>query len=294
MPITDMPLGVTAVMLPELGFDEQIALCASLGVTHYTVRPRVIGENQRDKPYSNWGNHKFDLTPRRLLDEAETIRKKLTDAGLTPFGTVPNANTHHSDADLKLHIEGAAAVDAGRVRINPEPYPGEPFDIGDYLKRVIDRYGEIIAMAKPHGVKLVMETHAHSSAAAPGIAREICKPFAPNEIGVMFDMPNFAKEGALQPRLAVAVLRDYIDQCHVGGARRITAGYDASGARLVKEQFCPLTECDLHIPSWLEALARADVFVPLVIEDYTEAKSGALRLTESAEQLKRMLAAIDV
>ena len=37
-----MELGVTGVMLPELDFDEQIALCRSLGITRYQYRPRVI------------------------------------------------------------------------------------------------------------------------------------------------------------------------------------------------------------------------------------------------------------
>jgi len=36
------PLGVTAVMLPELDFPEQLALLKKHGVTHYSLRPRNI------------------------------------------------------------------------------------------------------------------------------------------------------------------------------------------------------------------------------------------------------------
>ena len=86
-----IPLGVTAVMLPELDFADQIALCRECGVTHYSIRPRIIADDQQDQPYSSHGNHKFDLTPARLVEEGAAIRAQLASAGMTPFGTLPAA-----------------------------------------------------------------------------------------------------------------------------------------------------------------------------------------------------------
>ena len=282
-------LGVTAVMLPELDFDEQIALCRETGVTHYSLRPRVIPAEERGKPYSNWGNHKFDLTPERLVKEAGTIRRRLSDAGLTPFGTLPHATVASSDDELKLHFEGAAAVGAGRVRVAPESYPAGVFDYEAALRRAIDGYGRAAALAKPYGLKIVIETHALSLASSPGLAWNICRHFDPAQVGVIFDLSNFACEGMLQPNLAVSVIGRWIDHCHVGGQRRTIGGRDAQGFRRAGIETCSVTESDLYLPDWLVAMLAAGIVVPLVIEDFIPDLPGAERLRQSATALRSCL-----
>jgi sugar phosphate isomerase/epimerase len=292
MPIKSMPLGVTAVMLPELDFAEQLALCSKLGVTHYSLRPRVIPDAQRDKPFANWGNHKFDLTPRRLLSEARQIRKQMSDAGITPFGTVPGLGVESSVDEIKLNLEGAAAVGAGRVRIGPLPVPSEAFDYRSLLLRTIDGYRKVVALAKPLGIKVVIETHAWSLATSPGLALLICQSFDAADVGVIFDLPNFALEGGVQPRLAVAVLRPYIDHLHIGGAQRVGAGVDQYGFRKTANRMGALDESDLNIPDWITALDHAGVRVPLIIEDYTEGLPGAQRLENTSRKLAKLLEAM--
>lgn len=290
MPITTLPLGVTAVMLPELEFDEQLALCNEVGVTHYSIRPRIIPDDQRDKPYGNWGNHKFDLTPKRLLAEAKQIRKQLDAAGLTPHGTVPGASVVDSDDDLKVHFEGAATVGAGCVRVAPQRYPEGAFDYQKELAKVVDQYGRVIGIAKSYKVKVVIETHCYSFATSPALALNICKNFTPAEIGTIFDIANFSIEGNLVPNLAVAVLGEYIDHVHIGGGKRVTTGYDAAGFRTLGRTMTPMTETDLYIPDWLKALDEAGRHVPLVIEDFTPSVPGAERLRAAAAALKRAMA----
>jgi len=287
-----MPLGVTAVMLPDLDFDEQIALCQRLGVTHYSLRPRIIPDDMRDKPWSNWGNHRFDLTPQRLLEEATAIRQRLDAAGIVPFGTVPSANTLQDDASLQLDLQGAAAVGAGRMRLNPAPYPKGPFDYKAFLDGIVERYRQILPMARACGIKLVIETHCRSLAASPALAWNIVRHFDPAEIGLIFDLPNFAIEGNLQPNLAVAVVRDYIDHLHIGGTRRTDRGPDAIGFRQVGNAMCGVHESDLHVPSYLAALKEAGVEVPLMIEDYASGATSSERLEQNVQALRRALSAL--
>ncbi|MGH7214470.1 MAG: sugar phosphate isomerase/epimerase family protein [Tepidisphaeraceae bacterium] len=290
-PAAGMQIGVTGVMLPELDFAEQMALCRELGVTHYSLRPRPIPEDQIGKPWGNWGNHKWDLTPERLLKQAPHIRKQMSDYGVTPFGTVPAIMVTEPDDAMKLHFDGAAAAGAGRVRVQPYAYPQDrPFDYAELLKRTVDRYGQLVEIARRAGnVKMVIETHSCSFAASPGVARNIVQHFDPKDVGVIFDLANYAIEGNLRPSLAVAVLRDWIDHCHVGGVRRTPGKYDAFGFREPASQMCPLTESDLHLPAYFAALRDADVRVPLVMENYTENITGAERLRESAAALKRLM-----
>ncbi len=284
-----MPIGVQATMLPELDFPDQLALCQRLGVTHYTLRPRIIDPAQRDKPFSNWGNHRFDLTPQRLLDEGPGLRKMMADAGITPFGTVPSTSANDSDDNLLLHICGAAAVGAGRVRINPPSYPNTPFDYAALLDATIKRYEAVIKLAKPAGIKVVMETHAGSFVAGASLAWNICRHFDPADLGVIFDLPNFAREGNNRPVLAVATIGRWIDHVHLGGACRVTVGYDALGCRRVAEQFCPWPQSDIHVPSWLTALHEAGIRVPLMIEEFAEPQPGAQRLEDAVCSLQRVL-----
>ncbi len=166
-----MNLGVTAVMLPELDFEEQIALCAALGLRYYQYRPRIIPEAQRGKPYSSHGNHKFDLTPQRFLQEGTALTAQLRKAGLEPWGTLPNANIDDPNETLRLHLEGAAHAEARCVRVRPSSYPDKPFNYAELLEHVIRRYDVIVqTMARPLGIKIIVEPHCHSLLTSPGLA----------------------------------------------------------------------------------------------------------------------------
>ena len=278
--------GVTAVMLPEFDLPEQLSLCRELGLTHYCPRPRVIPPGQRGQAYSNWGNHKFDLTPRRLAEEGQSLRRVIEDAGCIAYATVPASHSGMADADLRLDFEGAQAVGAKAVRLNPAGYPSDKvFNYEEMLARTVERYSQLVALAKPYGVKLVMETHAGSFVASPALAWNVVRHFDPAEVGVIFDLPNFAREGNLRPTLAVSVIGRWIDHCHVGGCRRVDAaggvdGRDAEGFRRVEDRMCPLGESDLHAPTWLGVLRAAGVIVPMISEDYTPGLSGAQRLRD--------------
>jgi sugar phosphate isomerase/epimerase len=50
------------------------------------------------------------------------------------------------------------------------------------------------------------------------------------------------------------------------------------GCRTTAFEFCPLSESDLHIPTWIAALRGAGLDVPLIIEDFQSGMSGAERL----------------
>ncbi len=289
----NLPLGVTAVMLPELGFDEQVELCRTLGVTHYVYRPRVIGEEARGQAYANWGNHKFDLTPMRLLSEGSRLRKRLADAGLVPYGTVPTLLADAPKEELELHFDGAAEAGAPRVRLNPPNYPREVlFDYAAYLDRTIELYRSAAEIARPRGVKMVIEMHAGNAAVAPGLARSIVQHFDPADLGVIVDLPNHAREGGVTPNLAISALRDWIDHCHFGGSRRVYGTNDELGFRRSETHFCSITDSDLHVPTWVRLLGDLGRVVPLVIEDYTPNMPGATRLAREVAAARRMLDAM--
>jgi sugar phosphate isomerase/epimerase len=287
--IGGMKIGVTAVMLPELDFPDQVALCASLGVQLYQYRPRYIPAGERGRPFSPWGSHRFDLTPERLEAEGAALTASMASHGVRPWGTLPETSSADTDEAIELHVRGAAASRAGRIRLSPGPYPGGIFDYAAWLDGTVARYRAIIeSIARPQGIKLVIETHAGGGAASPGLAWNIVHHFAPREVGVIFDLGNFAREGELPPRLAVSVLRDWIDCVHVGGSRRRDAGRDPRGWRRIAHESCPLADSDLPVAAWIDALGDAGVAAPLVVEDFAPDGTGAERLAADVAFLKAL------
>ncbi len=285
-----LPLGVTAVMLPELNFEEQIRLCRSLGVTHYVFRPRVITDEQREEPYSNWGNHRFDLTPQRLLEEGPKLKARLDTAGMIPFGTVPSLNTESSDDEIDLAVRGAVAAGASRVRFSPAGWEGQDlFDFTKYRDELVARFKNALQIAHDAGpVKLVIEIHQGQFACSAGLARHLLKRFPPDILGVILDLPNLAKEGQTAAHVAISALGEYLDHAHVGGARRLPGPADEAGFRPMVGQFCSIRESDLYMPQWLKLLTALDREVPLIMEDYTPHMTGAARLERTANELRDM------
>lgn len=286
---SDWPIGVTAVMLPSLDFDEQLALCAELGVTHYVFRPRLIPDDQRDKAPSPWGLHRFDLTPQRLADEGAQLAERIRAAGLIPFGTVPFATADNDDPTLKLHIAGAAAAGCANVRINPPPYPDTLFDYEKYLSEAIEHYRRAVALAKPHGLKIVIEMHRFTATTGPGLARLLVQHFEPSELSVILDLPNAAFEGFVNPPLSISAVAPWIDQLHVGGGRMLEDGRDDKGFLKMQAKMTALVDSGLYVPQWIDLIKQLDRRPPLIIEDYSTEPGDADRLRNTVEQLRRLL-----
>ncbi|MEM6550517.1 MAG: TIM barrel protein [Planctomycetota bacterium] len=280
-------LGVTAVMLPELSFEEQVELCVELGVGFYVYRPRVVEEGQRGKGYSNWGEHRFDLTPERLVKEGAGLAERLRDAGIEPYCTVPRGTEERDVARFRLDCEGAAAGGCSRVRVMPMGYPAGVFDYAAYLEEARGWLAEQVEIASGFGLKVTIEMHAGTSACSAGLALRLVEGMDPERIGLIVDLPNAVKEGSMRPGLGVSALGAYVDHAHVGGCR-VTAGEtDEVGFRRAGYEFCGLEASDLEVQGWLDAAAEAQPEAVCVVEDYTAGLSGADRLRATVGWVRR-------
>jgi sugar phosphate isomerase/epimerase len=283
-------------MLPELDFDQQIDLCRRLGLTHYVFRPRQIPDHARDAPYTCWGNHKFDLTPQRLIDEGPALADRLEAAGLTPFGSVPDSANADDDDRFTHHLRGAAAARLRNMRIGLPALPDGVFDWRRCLAHARDRLSRMIELARPYGVKLVIEMHAGSLAVDPAAAHALCDGFDPTEVGLIFDLPNLARQGIRHAGLSVSAAAPYLDHAHVGGYTHLTASLDDrprddAGFATPAGTMSRLVDNDLHVPLWLSLVHQAVPQAPLILEDYTPGKPAVDRLTDTVAAVRRALAA---
>jgi sugar phosphate isomerase/epimerase len=105
---------------------------------------------------------------------------------------------------LQPFAELAAEIGAPHVRVFA-PTLGEP----------ADGLATAAAIAKEHGVTLLVETAPETIAPSTAQARALVDAFAPDEVGVLYDPGNMVIEGHVDPRLAIAELGPYLRHVHV-------------------------------------------------------------------------------
>ena len=71
------------------------------------------------------------------------------------------------------------------------------------------------AIAKEHGVSLLVETAPATIAPSTAQARALVDGYPPDEVGVLYDPGNMVIEGHVDPRLAIAELGPYLRHVHV-------------------------------------------------------------------------------
>ncbi len=71
------------------------------------------------------------------------------------------------------------------------------------------------AIAKEHGVVLMIETAPATIAPSTAQARALVEGLPPAEVGVLYDPGNMVIEGHVEPRLAIAELGPYLRHVHV-------------------------------------------------------------------------------
>ncbi len=74
-----MRYSATSVMTPELTLEEQAALLQRLGFDGIEWRVRRVSDEQRGKGFSEWGEHKNDLTPENFAEDAARMKQVAAD-----------------------------------------------------------------------------------------------------------------------------------------------------------------------------------------------------------------------
>ena len=68
-----MKLSVTSVILPDLDLVETCGLLQKLGYDGLELRVRYTPPSAVGKGYSNWGEHKTDISPANLANRADEV-----------------------------------------------------------------------------------------------------------------------------------------------------------------------------------------------------------------------------
>ena len=236
-----MRYSATSVMLPQLTMEEQAELLQRLGFDGVEWRVRRVSDEQRAKPFSEWGAHKNDLTPENFAASAPKMKQVAADHGLAIAGIASNAPA--SDVEqVKLLAEGAAACGAPFVRVGcPRGYD-RSVDYNVLYDETIETYGKALDAMAPFGVKAALEIHGGTIHVSASLAHRIVSHWSPDRVCVIFDPNNMIRDGVETTELALELLGPYVGHAHVGGHRPVAKGVDENGTRQWEWESIPLAE----------------------------------------------------
>ena len=156
-------------------------------------------------------------------DEVKAAKQKFDAAGISVSAIGSPLGKIHLGGDLREHMEKAKQVfetanilDARYVRMFSF-YAPEDKNIVDMKDQVVDALGEMLCIAKQHGVVLCHENEAKIYGDTPERCRELLDIFG-GELKCVFDMGNFVLEGVDPYPAAYELLREYIAYFHIKDA----------------------------------------------------------------------------
>lgn len=279
-----MKYSATSVMLPQLTMEEQAELLQRLGFDGIEWRVRRVPESQRGKGFSEWSEHKNDLTPENFAANAAKMKQVASDHGLAIVGIASNAPATDL-AQVKLLAEGAAAGGIPFVRIGcPRGFDGS-VNYNTLYDEAVDAYGKALDAIAPFGVKAALEIHGGTLHPSASLAHRIVSNWPPERVLVIYDPNNIIRDGYETIEIALDLLGPYLGHVHVGGHKPVSAGHDEAGTGHWQWQGAPLAEGLYDYPRLLSKLKAVNYTGFISIEDF-RAVPVEEKLREGIEYLK--------
>jgi len=278
----------TSVMMPDLSLEEQADLLHSLGYDGIEWRVRRVADSQRGQGFSEWGEHKNDLTPENFLEQAPRMKQVAADRGLAIAGLASNPPATDLE-QIKLLVEGAQACGAPFVRIGcPVGYDGSR-DYNELYDEAVSAYDAALKVLDGTGVKAALETHGNTLHPSASLAYRIVSNWDPSRVCVIFDPQNMVRDGYETTEIALELLGPYVGHLHVGGHRPVEKGKDDTGTMQWDWPGCPMAEGLYDYPRLLKKLKAMNYggfisvedFRPAPLEDKLQNAIGYLRRIES-------------
>lgn len=280
----------TSVMLPELTMEEQAGLLARLGFDGIEWRVRRVPEGARGRGYSNWGEHRNDLTPENFVKNAGRMRQVAADHGLVIAGLATNPPATDLE-QIRLLAEGAAACGAPFVRVGcPRGYDGS-VNYHVLYEEAVEAYGCALEILAPYGVKAALEIHGGTICVSASLAHRIVSHWPAERVCVIYDPQNMVVDGYETTELALELLGAYVGHVHAGGHRPVEKRRDELGTVQWAWPGTALAEGLYSYPRMLKKLRAMGYQGFISIEDFRELPAED-KLREGIGYLRRAEAAV--
>jgi len=208
-----MKLSVFTVVMPEFSIEEMAELISSIGYDGIELRVRDLPEDVKDKPYSYWGNVKYDIGIKNLKDKAKEVRK-ICDKYKLEICSVASY-LECGDTELVEEIcKSLSVLDCKMVRVGAAHYDGKK-DYNVLYKEVINNFKKIEKIMKKYNAKALIETHMNTIVPSASLMYRVVSNFDPKYIGVIYDAGNMVYEGYENYKMGLELLGDYLAHVHI-------------------------------------------------------------------------------
>jgi sugar phosphate isomerase/epimerase len=287
-----MKYSVTSVILPDLDVVETCKLLQKLGFDGVEWRVRYTRPGAIGKGYGYWGEHKTDLSPANLAQRADEVARITADHGLEIAAIASDLRATEVE-EIKRLADGVARMGKIPIRLGaPRGYDRTvPYQV--LYEEAVEAYGRAVEILKSFGLRTIIEIHGGTIMVSASLAYRIASNFSPEEMGVIYDVNNMAKDGFETFRIGLERLGRYVQHCHAGGWRPVAQTRDEDGTLGWKWEGCDLSDSILDIPLFLSDLSAVGYEGFVSIEDF-RAIDHVQKLRPQIEYLRRIQAQLAV
>ena len=262
-----MKYSVTSVILPDLDVVETCKLLQDLGCDGVEWRVRYTRPEAIGKGYSYWGEHKTDLSPANLAQKADEVARITADHGLKIAAIASDLRTTEVE-EIKRLADGVARMGKIPIRLGaPRGFDRTvPYQV--LYEEAVEAYGRAVEILKSFGLRTIIEIHGGTIMVSASLAYRIASNFTPEEMGVIYDVNNMAKDGFETFRIGLELLGRYVQHCHAGGWQPVAQARGEDGTLGWKWEGCDLSDSILDIPLFLSDLSAVGYEGFVSIEDF--------------------------
>ncbi len=264
-----MKTAVFTVMLPDLTPEQAAAEIKAAGYDGAEWRVTHVPENVQNDASSFWGNNLCTFAPTEK--DARRARAISERAGLE----TPSIGTYIGLGDLAAV---AAAVHFAKILGSSHFRVGFGNFTGDYAKHFADArafLGDVIALAKPAQLKPLIEIHHRTVIPSASLTHRLVSHFSSDDVGVIHDAGNMAREGFEDYRLGLELLSAYLSEVHIKNA----AFEPQKG--VWQGRWAPLRSGVVDFTELFGALKSTGFDGWLVLEDFSQALPSKEALTDN-------------
>ena len=262
-----MRFSVTSVILPDLDMVETCRLLQKLGYDGLELRVRYTRPEAVGRGYSYWGEHKTDLSPANLAQRAEEVARIVADHGLEVAAIASNLRANEYE-EIERLADGVSRLGKIPIRLGAPRGYDRTASYHRLYQEAVDAYAKALEILKPYGLKTIIEIHGGTIMVSASLAYRIASNFSPDEMGVIYDVNNMAKDGFETSRIGLELLGDYVAHCHAGGWRPVAGDRRDDGTLEWNYEGCDLSDSILDIPLFISDLKAVNYQGFISIEDF--------------------------
>jgi sugar phosphate isomerase/epimerase len=196
------------------------------------------------------------------------------------------------DIDLvKRMMEVANIFDAPMLRINFSKFdPTRNYN--ELFQEELDNYAKVVALAKKHKVKPLIEIHMGNITPSASAAYRFVSHFKPSEVGVIHDAGNMVYEGYEDYKNGIELLGPYLSHVHIKNSRSVSEPSKGPQSFVWKTEATPLWKGLVNFTALLGALKKAGYGGWLSVEDFSTEAGQEEKVKENIAFLRKVEASL--